>query len=737
MSAPVHECVHSIPLSAGSGIAFAVLETQPDRNRFSAWLSAAKTYAPALFISTLLGLYCTLEILSRASEPAAPLDDAFIHFQYARRLAEGSFFSYTKGAGYTSGATSFLWPLLLAPFYKLGFRGLSIIPISWCFGTLAHAALAVETFRLANRLAGRATAYGAAAMSLGFGAFAWFAWSGMETIPFAWMLARTTRLCAEWCDGDPPAGHSSQGQGTHTARRLAGVCAFGLLTPLMRPEGALASLMAAAAIASVPPVFKRGGSSRLFALIPLSGPLIVPLTHFAMTGHSSSSTAMVKWFFLNPAYDTNTKIAQLLANIDLFARDLLNGGDYTTIFIPFGLTLVVLLGMAALPSLAHRQRAPFHAFFVSLFALGALIPCSYMSLLWNRVRYTWPFAPAFFVLLACFAQKSADLFARRRPMLRPLAPIIAGLFAGAFISRLPWSISDLAQSAMAISRQQVTLARWAREHLPQDATIGVNDTGALAYMSERTTFDVVGLTTEGEAPYWVAGAGSRFEHYERMPAEKRPTHFVVYPDWMACPSVLGAELTRATVTDQSILGSPTMVAYEADYSLLGSGERPVMRVPEAAQNKLLDRVDIADLESEAEHGYPRLFAFDVDCRAWMKSPPLPWPESPFGSAETEQNDIADGGRFNRLKDAFIARLDPSRPALMIMRIAAEKDMQVRVWAGSQSLGELPISQGHWVERSLEIPADRCAQSTPILVESVTGQGFHSFHYWFYALPSRP
>lgn len=709
---------------AASGIACSV----PQRPSFGASL---KAYLAPLVFSSALGAYCIHEILGRASEPAVPLDDAFIHFQYARRLAEGSFFAYTQGGGYTSGATSILWPLLLAPFYKLGFRGLSIIPIAWLFGTLAHAALTLEIFRFAHRLAGRAAALGAAAMSLGFGAFAWFAWSGMESIPFAWMMTRTFRLCAEWCDEPITHWKASPDAAHRSSRALFALCAFGLLTPLMRPEGGLVSIAAAASIAAFPARLARPRFARAFALIPLAGPAIVPSLHWVMKGHGSSSTAMVKWFFLNPAYDTNTKISQLLINIQMLVRDLLNGGDYTTLFVPSGLIVFLLAGLAFLPWIAHLRNAPFHALFAAIFALGSLIPCSYMSLLWNRVRYTWPFAPAFFVLLAALAQFIADLAARRRRDLSALGPLIAGLFAGAFAAKLSWSSADLAQSAAAIDQQQVLLGRWAHDHLPKDALIGLNDTGALAYLSERQTFDVVGLTTEGEAPYWVAGAGSRFEHYEKMPAEKRPTHFIVYPGWMACPAVLGRELTRATVLDQSILGSPTMVAYEADYSLLGSGEAPFLKVP----GQPIDKLDIADLESEAEHGYSRLFGFDVDCRVRKEPPPLP--EGAPDERGDERPDIADGGRFNRRKDAFLAHLLPNRPALFVMRLAADEDASVRVSANGQALSEIEIESGPWVEKQLEIPAAQALKDTLIVVESVTSQPFHSFHYWFYALPSTP
>ena len=74
---------------------------------------------------------------------------------------------------------------------------------------------------------------------------------------------------------------------------------------------------------------------------------------------------------------------------------------------------------------------------------------------------------------------------------------LCGAIAGLFASKLDWVIDDVAQSASGIDRQQVALGRWAKESLSPTARIGVNDTGAIAYFSDRSTFDVVGLTTRG------------------------------------------------------------------------------------------------------------------------------------------------------------------------------------------------------------------------------------------------
>ena len=190
----------------------------------------------------------------------------------------------------------------------------------------------------------------------------------------------------------------------------------------------------------------------------------------------------------------------------------------------------------------------------------------------------------------------------------PTTTLIAGGFAGTLAVRLDWVIDDAAQSASGIDRQQVALGRWADANLPRDARIGVNDTGAIAYFGNRKTFDVVGLTTPSEGRYWVAGAGSRLEHYERLrvssPASL-PTHFIVYPEWMSCDAVLGKPLHEAVVTDSTILGGQAMRAYEARYEHLGSGE-----LPWTEHAALSDTLDVADLESEAEHRYELLGARD-------------------------------------------------------------------------------------------------------------------------------
>lgn len=699
----------------------------PDLAR--AFLRRAKPYALPLVVSGLLAQFAVRKILEDAGGPAMPLDDSFIHFVYARRFAEGHPFTFGLGDGYSSGATSFLWPILLAPFWALGLRGLSLVWIVWGYGTLLHAATAVETKRLAEGLAGRIAGAGAAACCLLFGAFAWFAWSGMETMMLAWAMTRTARVASELCETAPAE---------RTSRQVLGVALTSALTSLVRPEGGVLGLIGGLAIvlAARPGVTLRDRVRvRLPALAPVAAVAWVPLLNTLLVGHARSTTAMVKWFVGNPYYQGDRLWAAIGGNVHMLYADdgLLAGGFYTQEFLPEYSQYVFFAGLAALLSVARDRKKLPRALLAGAIALGTLIPCTFLTILWNRVRYLWPFAPGWFVLVACLGGELAGLAKRfTRRDAQWVAALVTGLYAGALSTKLTWSIKDLANSARAIREQQVKLGMWAEKNLPADARIGVNDTGAIAYFSERRTFDVVGLTTEGEAPYWVAGAGSRFEHYEKMPRERLPTHFIVYPGWFGIPAVLGDELTSATVTNQSILGGATKVAYEARWDVLGRADRPRARRDATP----IDELDVSDLESEAAHRY---FVGNTNENENRVS----------GTWDESGDEIAEGGRHRRLLDRFELTFDGSPRPVLALRLAAPEDIDLEVGVGGRKVAGVRVPESGWAEVEVPLPAESGRQVVTVAaapnqlsevpptpsedgtVPPIPPKTFGSLHYWLF------
>jgi hypothetical protein len=427
---------------------------------------------------------------------------------------------------------------------------------------------------------------------------------------------------------------------------------------------------------------------------------------------------------LSPYYTSFSALAgPVRQNIQILYTTILNGEQWSALFVPKGGAPYAMAALAAIPILGFRTEYRWRAAFVLLLALGILIPCTYVSFLWNRLRYLWPFAPGWFVGAACFARLCGELAANVRARWIAVSPMLSGTLAGLLAMHLGWSIDDLVQSASAIDRQQVALGRWASESLPSEAVIGVNDTGAIAYLSNRKTFDVVGLTTMGEARYWVAGAGSRFEHYEKLVRTQRqrfPTHFIVYPQWMACTPVLGIELHEAAVYDQTILGGTRMIVYPARLDLLGSSDKPHDTQLASA---LLDELDVADLDSEQEHAYEFWLSGnnELSNRVYDAETSLgrPW---------------AEGARFERTVDRFRTKLPGGKAvrAIALLTGPEKGEARIDVRSNGQTVATLTLDEPNAVEKAFEIPAAQAVSNAALELAAQSGY-FGSLHYWFVEL----
>jgi hypothetical protein len=318
----------------------------------------------------------------------------------------------------------------------------------------------------------------------------------------------------------------------------------------------------------------------------------------------------------------------------------------------------------------------------------------------------WPFSAPWLLGLAALAQ----LLATGLDKLRPKAGLVALAFPLAcgvgFAKLAPISVADLAVSAAAINAQQVSLGQWAAEALPKDARLGVNDAGAIAFYSGRRTIDLVGLTTAGEARHWLAGAGSRFEHYERLAAEQRPTHFIVYPDWFGLPGLFGSCPTSRRVEGATILGGPLMVACEAAYDSLNSGARPTIAL---GRRRLVDELDVADLESEAAHGYR-----------------LGW-SSAQHNVLIALGGIADGGRSERTSEDFQLLVEPS--GLLVVRLSASPTDELGVSIGGLSAPPVKVALHELEEASFAVPAGTRRGLQAVSLRSRTPVTV--LHYWSY------
>jgi hypothetical protein len=183
----------------------------------------------------------------------------------------------------------------------------------------------------------------------------------------------------------------------------------------------------------------------------------------------------------------------------------------------------------------------------------------------------------------------------------------------------------------------------------------------------------------------------------------------------------GTTLTERTVTDSSILGGPMMGLYEADYSTLGSGDRPwtITSVPGATAT-VTDEVDVADLESEAAHAYDLAGAEDE----WQV---LHDGYSPATDTSAPVRTV-DGGRAYRKVERFTVHLDGA--SFGIARVASTALSHATVHVDGRAVAGFDVPPGAWTEQVYTLP--RSVGSSRIEIDFDAPVA--AFHHWFVGGP---
>src|SRR5436190_7588383 len=152
---------------------------------------------------------------------APPLDDTFIHFQYARQLTQGHPFQYNTGDAPSSGDSAFIYPFMLAPAFLVGLNGMSALIYADALGLLAHLVAIILFYQLAYNLGGRPLALTGSIFILLDGTLNWTFVTGMETGLYA---AGLIAFFWAWQRGVP-------------SNRLVLLSLIGVFTALIRTEG--------------------------------------------------------------------------------------------------------------------------------------------------------------------------------------------------------------------------------------------------------------------------------------------------------------------------------------------------------------------------------------------------------------------------------------------------------------------------------------------------------------------
>jgi hypothetical protein len=488
-------------------------------------------------------LYLGAEATVLSGDFGFPLDDSWIHLQFAKNLAHGHGLSYNPGERVT-GSTAPLWTALLALlFYLPG----NVVLWTKALGLALHLAGLSAIWRLSRELdlseAGASVATGFAA------ATSWLVWSalsGMEVPLF--VLLSVGGMVLHLRERREPS------------RPPLSLGIFGLAI-LARPEGAL--LLVLAVLDRLLVGFGRraphapdgeapggsegetgdpGGPGELFWRPPAWKPVLLglPLAVFALVG-PLLFYKMVGGHFLPTTFSAKGANPHgLLPDLQYVATILsivFRAVPWMTLFAGAGvLALVERLG-------TRRDSGLLPALWLIALPLAysTISPSGRGLLAGNFGRYYFPLMPIVIVLGVLGLERVAAALGARiglgesgKPASLPLRAILLALLAWPTLVGLWRGSLFFAQNVANVQDTDVRIARWLGPRLPPDAALAVNDIGAVKFLLPNRVIDLVGIASP-EIRLEAAAEmrkGLDFESAMLLAIERRrPDYVIVFPTW--------------------------------------------------------------------------------------------------------------------------------------------------------------------------------------------------------------
>ncbi|MCS6835097.1 MAG: hypothetical protein NZ750_03655 [Anaerolineae bacterium] len=635
-------------------------------------------------LCSLTGLLAVLYVSAGDGQGLLPLDDAYIHLQYARQAALGQFNVYNPGQPPTSGATSFLYPLLLALGHTLGWQGLSLGLWAILVGVGGLLASAWVVRCLALWWGAPAWVQSVAPfLFVLLGATSWHAFSGMETT-----LVMALTLWTLWA---------------YAQERVASFALFGVLLALMRPEGGF--LAASAGIALLLRLRGVGWRAQSLALLPLAALALQPLVNTALTGSWVASGNQAKSILASPYADPLDIASRIAENFLRTWAEFLSGEGRDGGQLPPLLLGVALVGWGSLWTRSQGRPVALLVLVWALLLSGAVATLD--NAFWHFKRYQMPLV-ALFVPLVAFALADVPRYALR--VGRHAARLYAAISLVACLLLTSQYLVFYAANVAYVRAQPYAMARWVAENTPEDSVVAVHDVGLIRYLGGRTTLDMVGLTTPQAAQYWRNGVGSVAELLLR----EQPNFIASYGQGhgyglgLLANTALYAEPLAVFDVGQALpvynvaLAGPRQAIYRPDWSALAAQDR---HEPRAAlrwlseQARIVDSLNVADWRDEQAHGYQWR---RVDGSAGFLTLPRQLP--------LNNRPLLDGVRPVN-GETFIMQARPGQEAALVTRLHADAPGDLLIQVNGEALETRILSGigGQWLELTTLIPADRVTE----------------------------
>ncbi|MBI5836181.1 MAG: hypothetical protein HZB25_02940 [Candidatus Eisenbacteria bacterium] len=512
----------------------------PRSTEFPAWARWALR-AVLLVVPAALAVACLRPMLSAQGRLGFPMDDPYIHFQYARNLAHGAGFSFNPGEP-SPGATSPLWVVLLAAGNAMG---APLEPWAVVLGILASCAAALLTMEV-GRAAGLSTplAFLAGLATATSGRMTWGALSGMEVCVAMALALAAVRM------------HLS---GAHGWKRALGVGALAGLAGQARPEAALLGVLLCALEAwragrgrgpsgapgvavtgrrgsGSPPAVRRSGSriaAALRATLPCAAAMIAVMLPYGIFCLATTGRPFPNTFYAKSLIPLGEGIAwwnggraHYLQEAMLWAfRD-----NSLLVLLAPGLLLWGFRSRWAGRGAAMRPLAL--PLWPLVFWAYALV---FFPMHFSLSRYTIPLVPfTALVAMVCLEALQAALgsaTARRGVELVAALILVVGATRSQFMGQETYRLN-----VDNILHMQVAMGEWVAQNVPPGSKIANNDVGAITYIGGRYCIDVMGLVSSDFVTELLERRRAGLSPYpdDALPGyldERGPDYCILFPEW--------------------------------------------------------------------------------------------------------------------------------------------------------------------------------------------------------------
>jgi hypothetical protein len=483
------------------------------------------------------GVYAVL-VQGIAGVAGFPLDDGFIHLQFARNLVETGTIAFNAGIP-SSGDTAPGYVFLLA---AVGSLVPDWIAASYALGALCVLGMALAAGALVQRATGDANrAACAAALCLVAGPAIPLAYSGMEAPLYACLY-------------------------------MIGLLAYG--SPRVRPAASLAwaaavwvrpEMLLLVVLVAFERLASRSGARELgaHAAVWIAVVGLWLAFHHQLDGHYVPSTfaakavagngGMAPWFFLGvPGSLARGSMSSLALALTLWPALALVSA--IVMLLPTCLPLTLRLGGALRDGWrSDSNEAPalrIAALSLVAFPLAHALVDPLRAWFWYQFeRYYAHVIPA--MVVVALASRSIPL--RPRTFVALAVP-----------NAIAWSLLA-AFGVRNIDALQGDMARWLLRERPAASLVATNDIGALGFLTRRTILDTVGLV-EPDLVRDLLQGGTVLGYLSR----KRPDVVIIFPNWY--PELAShpafREIHRESVDRAVVSGGEALVAYQVDWSLV-------------------------------------------------------------------------------------------------------------------------------------------------------------------------